>query len=219
MFTNSTQVRRHCGAIVGSLALIAANVPFAQATPDDVVRFELRPASEAIIPCVAAPGKTPKVKVTIKRGDRNDQMSVKLEGFKPGIKFDLFTVQNSLFQADGGRDANFKGFGLSWYQTDLEPGVTSVRTILLDQIFGFVQTVPQSASPLQPTRTFHVGFWFNNPDDAIACNPNNQRIVTPFNGELQAGPLAFISVPDPYTNLGPLCTKPNTSTSPATCDP
>ena len=152
-----------------------------QATPGDVVRFELRPVSEAIIPCVAAAGKTPKVKVTIKRGDRNDQMLVKLEGFKPGIKFDLFTLQNSLLQADGARNPDFKGFGLVWYQTDLEPGVTSVKTILLDQIFGFVQTIPQSASPLPPTRTFHLGFWFNNPDDAIACNPNNQRIVTPFN--------------------------------------
>ncbi len=219
MFTNSSRIGQRCGALVGSLALVAANVPLAQATPVDVVRFELYPASAAILPCVAAPGKTPKVKVTVRRGDRNDQMSVKLEGFKPGIKFDLFTVQNSTLQADGAKDPNFKGVGLAWYQTDLEPGVTSIKTILLDQIFGFVQTVPQTASPLQPTRTFHVGFWFNNPDDAIACNPNNQRIVTPFNGELQAGPLAFISVPDQATKLGPLCTKPNKSTSPASCDP
>jgi hypothetical protein len=218
MFTNSFRIWQRCGAIVGSLILLASNSPFAQAT-DDVVRFELQPASPAIIPCVAAYGQTPRVFVTIKRGKRNDQMSVSLKGFKPGIKFDLFTLQKSLLQADGSRDPNFQGFGLSWYQTDLEPGVTSVRTILLDQIFGFVQTFPQTASPLQPTRTFHMGFWFNNPDDAIACNPNNQRIVSPFNGEQQAGPLAFISVPDPYTNLGPLCTKPNISTIPASCNP
>ena len=219
MFTNSAQIWQRCGAFAGSLALVAANMPLAQAAPGDVVRFELYPASAAILPCVAAPGKTPKVKVTVRRGELNDQLSIKLEGFKPGIKFDMFTVQNSALKADATKDPNFKGFGLAWYQTDLEPGVTSIRTILLDQIFGFVSTTPQTASPLQPTRTFHVGFWFNNPDDAIACNPNNQRVVTPFNGELQAGPLAFISVPVAETNLGPLCTKPNKSTNPVSCDP
>jgi hypothetical protein len=33
--------------------------------------------------------------------------------------------------------------------------------------------------------------------------------VTPFNGEHQAGPLAFITRPDATTNLGPLCTDPD----------
>jgi hypothetical protein len=42
---------------------------------------------------------------------------------------------------------------------------------------------------------------------------------TPFNGEHKAGPLAMISVPDATTNLGPLCTNPNTNTTPATCNP
>jgi hypothetical protein len=32
---------------------------------------------------------------------------------------------------------------------------------------------------------------------------------TPFNGEHTAGPVAFISVPNAITNLGPLCTDPN----------
>jgi hypothetical protein len=219
MFHSSFRFGKGLGVLLGSLALGAINVPLVQAAPQDVIQFELEPANPALIPCLAAPGKTPKVQVVVQRGDRNDLMLVKLSGFKPGLKFDLFTVQNSLFQGNGTKDPNFKGFGLSWYQTDLEPGITSVRTILLDQIFGFVQTIPVTASPLPPTRTFHVGFWFNNPDDAIACNPNNQRIVTPFNGEFEAGPLAFISVPDPRTNLGPLCTKPNLSTSPASCDP
>jgi hypothetical protein len=182
------------------------------------IQFQLVPARQTIIPCVAAPGKNPKVTVTVKRGDLNDTMTVHAEGFKSGIQFDLFTIQNSPFLSNGQPDPNFKGFGLSWYQTDLEPGSVTIRTILLDQIFGFVSTNPQSASPLQPTRTFHVGFWFNNPDDAVACNPNHQRIVTPFNGEFQAGPLAFISLPDPVSKLGPLCTKPNPNV-PGGCDP
>ena len=33
-----------------------------------------------------------------------------------------------------------------------------------------------------------------------------------------AGPNAVISLPDADTNLGPLCTSPNTKTDPATCN-
>jgi hypothetical protein len=71
---------------------------------------------------------------------------------------------------------------------------------------------------LKPTNTFHVGFWFNNPEDAVACgfDPN---AFTPFNGEHKAGPLAMISLPDATTGLGPLCTDPNHSTSPVSCNP
>ena len=43
--------------------------------------------------------------------------------------------------------------------------------------------------------------------------------ATPFNGEHKAGPVAFISVPNANTNLGPLCTNPNTSTDPVSCNP
>ncbi|KAM3093162.1 hypothetical protein ACKFKG_20385 [Phormidesmis sp. 146-35] len=102
---------------------------------------------------------------------------------------------------------------MAWYQTDLEPGATSVKTILLDQIFGFNPDVN-----LKPAKTFHVGFWFNNPEDAKACGFDPSK-PTPFNGEQKAGPLAFISKPIAPAQLGPLCTKPNTSTVPATCDP
>ena len=43
--------------------------------------------------------------------------------------------------------------------------------------------------------------------------------VTPFNGEHQAGPLAMITRLDATTKLGPLCTDPDLSTDPATCNP
>jgi len=42
---------------------------------------------------------------------------------------------------------------------------------------------------------------------------------TPFNGEHQAGPNAMISTPNGTTGLGPLCTNPNTSTNPISCNP
>src|SRR5216117_1499422 len=105
---------------------------------------------------------------------------------------------------------------LAWYQSDLQvdddgAGRAAIRTILVDQIFGFDPDVT-----LPPTNTFHVGFWFNDPADAAACGFNG---FTPFNGDHHAGALAMISVPDPVTKLGPLCTNPDASTTPATCNP
>src|SRR5262249_50424716 len=121
-------------------------------------------------------------------------------------------------RADGTVDPAFKNFGLAWYQSDLEAndkGVmrATIRTILLDQIFGFDPNVS-----LPPTQTFELGFWFNKPEDAAACGFDPTE-PTPVNGDHAAGPLAMISLPDAKTGLGPLCTKPDTSTTPAHCSP
>jgi hypothetical protein len=63
-----------------------------------------------------------------------------------------------------------------------------------------------------------LGFWFNNPQDAVACG-FNAATPTPFNGEHKAGPNAMISVPDATTNLGPLCTQPVAGSNGYTCNP
>jgi hypothetical protein len=94
---------------------------------------------------------------------------------------------------------------------------------LLDQIFGFdADKLADGSTRVPPTNTFHVGFWFNNPDDAVPCGFDASK-PTPFNGEHKAGPLAMISLPDPKTNLGPLCTDPTGSdpsdTSKLPCNP
>ena len=158
----------------------------------------------------------PTAEVRIVKGKLNDRMTVRLRNIKPNLAFDLFTVQRSPFKADGTADPAFTNFGLAWYQSDLEvnregEGDVEIKTILLNQIFGFDPDVN-----LAPLNTFHVGFWFNNPADAAACGFNGS---TPFNGEHNAGPLAMISLPDANTNLGPLCTNPNTSTNPVSCNP
>jgi hypothetical protein len=70
---------------------------------------------------------------------------------------------------------------------------------------------------LNPTNTFHLGFWFNIPEDA-ACNGGPLK-VTPFNGEHHAGPFAMISASDVRTHLGPLCSDPSSSTNPVSCNP
>ena len=71
-------------------------------------------------------------------------------------------------------------------------------------------------TPSQPTNTFHVGFWFNQPEDATNCGFTG---FTPFNGEHQAGPLAMISLPEVATDLGPLCFNPDFSSDPVRCNP
>jgi len=95
-----------------------------------------------------------------------------------------------------------------------DDGHVQIKTILLDEIFGFDPDVR-----LAPTNAFHVGFWFDNPQDAAAlstCHFDPTK-PTPFNGEHKAGPFAMLSVPDAKSGLGPLCTDPNNSTVPATC--
>jgi hypothetical protein len=90
------------------------------------------------------------------------------------IAFDLFTVQNSFFQANGTKDPNFTGsFGLAWYQSDT-PSIWAC--------FWFDN--PQDAAAL-PTCHF---------------DPTKP---TPFNGEHKAGPFAMLSVPDAQSGLAP----------------
>ena len=202
-----------------SLETVAAGVN--PPAPSDVVSFHFAP-NPKFARCFAQypddPSRQPDVQATVVRGDLNDGMFLKGRYIKPGLAFDLFTVQNDSLGPDGAPVAGFTNFGLAWYQSDLEASDkgrmhANIRTILLDQIFGFDPRVS-----LPPTGTFQVGFWFNNPKDAADCGFDVTK-PTPFNGEHQAGPLAMISVPDADTGLGPLCTKPDTSTSPAHCSP
>ena len=172
--------------------------------------------------CLGVPGfPAPSAKVTVVRGNLADTLTITGKNFKPGLAFDMFTVQRSNLLSDGTPDPNFTNFGMAWYQSDLQANSNgqfsaTIRTILLDQIFGFD---PDQSNP-NPINTFHVGFWFNDPNDANVdgCVFDVNK-PTPFNGEHTAGPVAFISVPNAKTNLGPLCTKPNTNTNTATCNP
>jgi hypothetical protein len=220
----SLNVRRRGGAAraLALAALASIGVPaVGQASDANQTRFDLHPNPQ-FVRCLAAypddATRPPQATVTVKRGNLNDQLSIQLKNIKPGLAFDLFTVERSSLLADGTVDpeAKNKGFGLAWYQTDLEVennhrNETTIRTVLLDQIFGF-----DPAVGLAPTNTFHVGFWFNAPEDAADCGFTG---FTPFNGEHQAGPLAMISVPDPATELGPLCLNPDLSSDPVKCNP
>jgi hypothetical protein len=204
-----------------ALGLNAARGVTASASGPDVAHFKLV-ANPRFASCLARfPGdarRAPQADVTVRRGGLNDTLTLHIHDIKPNLAFDLFTVQHSPFLADGHTDPAFRNFGLAWYQSDVQAdangsGVVRVRTILLDQIFGF-----DPDANLPPTNAFEVGFWFNNPADARACGFDPTK-PTPFNGEHRAGPLAMISLPDAATGLGPLCLDPDTSVKPARCNP
>ena len=201
-------MRRWLHIAAASLSLLVARTPaFAQVQQKT---FNLTP-ERAVLGCVAAgDGTTPSAQVFVERGELNDILILRAHHLKPNLAFDMFTVQNSNLTAAGTPDPNFKNFGLAWYQSDLQADSNGeaevvIKTILLDQIFGF-----DPAVGLPPVNTFHVGFWFNNPQDAAACGFDPTK-PTPFNGEHKAGPAAMISLPNAYTHLGPLCTQPQPS--------
>ncbi len=179
---------------------------FAQGVNKSTFALEVNPA---FLNCLAAnPADPPIASVTVIRGNLNDQLRISVAGLKPNLAFDLFTVQRSNLGADGKPVANFPGFGMAWYQSDLQAnaqGVASavIQTILIDQIFGFDSDVK-----LPPTNTYHVGFWFNDPKDAAPCGFDASKPL-PFNGEHNSGPTAMISLPNATTGLGPLCLTPN----------
>jgi hypothetical protein len=214
------------GAMVVALstAIGGIMVPATAAAQDkkDEISFDLVPNPQFVNCLRGSSSEEPTARATVIRGKINDTLILDLDGIKPGLAFDLFTVQRSSLLSEGVPDPAFKGsFGLAWYQSDIQIGKSTddghvrIKTILLDQIFGFDPDVA-----LPPTNTFHVGFWFNNPQDAAGCGfpADNPAKFTPFNGEHKAGPLAMISVPDPSTKLGPLCTDPDPR-HPGACNP
>ena len=204
---------------LGLASLVWGAIP--ATAQSDVARFNLFPNPKFVSCLGVLGGPTPRAKVTVYRGKLNDTLNIYAENIRPGLKFDMFTVQRSNLLADGTPDPAFTNFGFAWYQSDLEANSqgkisAQIKTILLDQIFGFD---PDLSNP-NPINTFELGFWFNNPNDAnVDSCVFDVTHPTPFNGEHNAGPVAMISVPDSDTNLGPLCTNPDTSHNPASCNP
>ena len=201
-------------AAFSAIGLGISGVAASAQVPDIV--FNLVPQPK-FLNCLGVPGgPAPTAEILVQRGELNDILILHAEHLKPNLGFDLFTIQNTNLLANGEVDPNFKNFGLAWYQTDVQASSegnaeTVIKTILLDQIFGF-----DPASNLAPTHTFHVGFWFNNPEDAAACGFDPKK-PTPFNGEQNAGPNAMISLPSATTKLGPLCTGPRKQGSTFVC--
>jgi len=121
-----------------------------------------------------------------------EEMTVKVEGLPPKTDFDFFVIQKPAAP-----------FGMSWYQGDIETngdgkgrgkfiGRFNVETFIVAPGSVPAPVVHNNAFPdassnpaMNPVHTYHLGLWFNSPDDAVNAGcPGN---VTPFNGEHNAG--------------------------------
>src|SRR5882672_2367698 len=131
-------------AAVAVAALVLAVQPaVAQDRPDiNLINFDLH-VNPKFAACQGVPGgPAPTVHVSVKRGKLADTLTIEGNNFRPKLAFDMFTVQRSSLLSDGTADPNFTNFGMAWYQSDLEASglghfKTTIKTILLDQIFGF----------------------------------------------------------------------------------
>ena len=215
-------MRRSAMAVMAAALVVAAMAGVAAYAASGTTKtsFELV-ANPKFVNCLAKypgdPSRPPTASVDVQKGNLNDRLTLHLHNIKPNLAFDLFTVQRSTLDAAGNPISPAPSFGLAWYQSDVQAdghggGSVKIQTIVADQIFG----VNLDEVPPNPINTFHVGFWFNDPNDAAACNFDVTK-PTPFNGEHRAGPLAMISLPDETTGLGPLCLNPDAS-QPSGCD-
>src|SRR5580693_7318931 len=174
-----------------TIALAAMAIPTLASTPalagddNDEFKFDLV-SSAAFLP--QAHGR-----VKIESVGPVEIMSVKVWGLPPNTDFDFFVIQKPATP-----------FGLSWYQGDIETnrfgvgferfvGRFSIETfIVAPGTQGVPAPIPHNAPPdarmnpiTAPVHTFHLGLWFNSPEDAKkAGGPDT---VTPFNGEHNAG--------------------------------
>jgi hypothetical protein len=138
-----------------------------------------------------------------------EKMVVRVHGLPPKTEFDLFVIQ-----------VPNAPFGLSWYQGDIEtdahgrgtgtflgrfsietfivaPGMAPAPVVHHNPPFPDASSNPATA----PVHTFHLGLWFNSPQDAAAAGCPDT--VTPFNGDHTAG-IQALSTRNFADDRGPL---------------
>jgi hypothetical protein len=197
-------------ALVGAAALTAGGASATAAatmstTSHDQAHFALvRSTASVNAGCLV--NATARVK--IKNHGPVEVMTIDASGLPRNTEFDVFV--NQLPNAP---------FGLSWYQGDLESnsdgnahgvfvGRFSIETftvapgtgpapVVHDQPIKDADSNPATA----PVHQYHIGVWFNSPVDAAAAGCAN--VVTPFNGDHNAGPQALSTRQFPDLN-GPL---------------
>src|SRR5690242_13538893 len=126
--------------------------------------------------------------VTVTPEGTVEQMAVHAVGLPANTDFDLFVIQ-----------VPNAPFGMAWYQGDLETnhngvvdgtfiGRFSKETFIVapgSAPAPVVHDADASTNPATaPVHTYHLGLWFNSPDDAAAAGCSNAQ--TPFNGEHNA---------------------------------
>ncbi|MEV6928038.1 hypothetical protein AB0M46_26535 [Dactylosporangium sp. NPDC051485] len=137
-----------------------------------------------------------KAEVTVQSRGQVEVMTIAASGLPKNTDFDLFVIQ-----------VPNAPFGLSWYQGDLNTnqwGVAAGTFVGRFSIETFsvapgtapapvVHTSPIADASSNPTTApvhqYHLGLWFNSPEDAVAAGcSKDPKAVTPFNGDHTAGP-------------------------------
>ncbi len=113
------------------------------------------------------------------------------------IGFDLFVIQQP-----------GAPFGVSWYQSDIQTDSTGTGSATVRGIFDkeTFSVSPGGTTTFAPTHQFHLGVWFNNPNVPFnrGCEPGAPSpIVTPFNGEQNAG-IQVVNTSNFPDDAGPL---------------
>jgi hypothetical protein len=119
-------------------------------------------------------------------------MDVVVEGLRPNTDYDFFVIQ-----------VPKAPFGVSWYQGDIETdkngrgherfvGRFSIETFAVapgsapaPEVFNGPFPDATINPPFNPIQMYHLGLWFNSPQDAQAAGC--PAAVTPFNGQHNAG--------------------------------
>jgi hypothetical protein len=149
-----------------------------------------------------------RARVSIEQTEQVEFMRVSASGLPRNTEFDFFVLQVP--------DAPF---GMSWYQGDLHSdryGKANVTYVgrFNEETFsvapGVAQAPVKHLSPIRdasqnpataPLHQYHLGFWFNAPADSAKAGCAN--VVTPFNGDHNAGPQAMSTRQFP-AQAGPL---------------
>jgi hypothetical protein len=194
--------------LFAALALAGMTESASAGNDENEIKFELVRSSAVVS---AGPNVLPNAhgRVEIESVGPVEIMDVKVSGLPANTDFDFFVIQ-----VPNGP------FGLSWYQGDIEtnrngvghgtfigrfsietfivaPGATPAPTPHRSPPFPDADRNP--ATP--PVHTFHLGLWFNDPNDAAKAGL--PPTVTPFNGEHNAG-LQVLSTRNFPDNAGPL---------------
>jgi hypothetical protein len=167
-------------AAMGFSAMAAAGTPVAKYST-----FKMRSANACVPYAVGY--------VTIEKLGFAELMQVEVKNLPPDTEFDFFVIQ-----------APTNPFGMSWYQGDIKTdkwgrgyakfigrfnketfiigsGVAKAPVVHSDGKFPDAAENPAT----NPIHTFHLGLWFNSPDDARDAQCPD--FETPFNGEHNAG--------------------------------
>jgi hypothetical protein len=169
---------------------------------DKEIKFAMvRSAAATNAGCLA--GASAKVKV--ENEGAVEELELKAKGLPPRTNFDFFVIQ-----------VPNAPFGLSWYQGDFETdrhgrgeqeykGRFNVETFIVAPGTAPAPKVHDADATTNPAtppvHTFHLGLWFNSPQDAARAGC--PATVTPFNGDHTAG-IQVLSTRNFGDDQGPL---------------